>query len=105
MDQWARLNMVPNKEFDIDFKFENTGDISAKIKMNGKFTLSKLAELSSLIPELIEVSLYYLLDCNVASTLYSMAILVMEYVDLLPKTFLSLENSITCIALPYYISP
>ena len=60
MDQWARLNMVPNKEFDIDFNFENTGDISAKIKMNGKFTLSKLAELSSLIPELIEVSTSYL---------------------------------------------
>ena len=57
MDQWARLDMVPNKEFDIDFKFENTGDISAKIKMNGKFTLSKLADISSLIPELIEVSM------------------------------------------------
>ena len=57
-EKWAKLNMVPNKEFDIDFKFENTGDISAKIEMNGKFTLSKLAELSSLIPELIEVSTY-----------------------------------------------
>ena len=56
--KWERLNMVPNKEFDIDVKFENTGDISAKIKMNGKFTLSKLAELSSLIPELIQVSTY-----------------------------------------------
>ena len=57
-EKWAKLNLVPNKEFDIDFKFENTGDISAKIEMNGKFTLSKLAELSSLIPELIEVSTY-----------------------------------------------
>ena len=55
-EKWAKQNMVPNKEFDIDFKFENTGDISAKIKMSGKFTLSKLAELSSLIPEVIEVS-------------------------------------------------
>ena len=55
-EKWAKQNMVPNKEFDIDFNFENTGDISAKIKMNGKFTLSKLAELSSLIPEVIEVS-------------------------------------------------
>ena len=77
--KWERLNMVPNKEFDIDFKFVNTGDISAKIKMNGKFTLSKLAELSSLIPELIEVSTYYLLDYNVASTLYIMAIPVMDF--------------------------
>ena len=59
-EKWAKLNMVPNKEFDIDFKFENAGDISAKIKMNGKFTLSKLAKLSSLIPELIEVSSQYL---------------------------------------------
>ena len=59
-EKWAKQNMVPNKEFDIDFKFENTGDISAKIEMNGKFTLSKLAELSSLLPELIEVSTYLL---------------------------------------------